>query len=177
VNSGCIDKSSGDCRRTPGIGTIRAATEPYVAAWDRRHFDLTNTMHVGQLASIPLVDCTLAASRIGPDKRSRVPALRPVQNSWTLADFAVTDLAIETLTRTGPEVGSKRDAPQTHWQSLSGDSYVFKSAPQAARALTMREGGALSDLDKITVRIADVAANLAVLFLRLGDELGSSTFP
>jgi hypothetical protein len=29
----------------------------------------------------------------------------------------------------------------------------------------------------ITVRIGDVEANLAVLFLRLGDELGSSTFP
>jgi hypothetical protein len=39
------------------------------------------------------------------------------------------------------------------------------------------EVGALSDFDDIAVRIADVAANLVVLFLRLLDELGSSTFP
>ena len=45
------------------------------------------------------------------------------------------------------------------------------------QALTVGEIGALSDLDNVTVRIADVAANLAVLGDRLGDELGSSTFP
>src|ERR1700683_1837662 len=44
-------------------------------------------------------------------------------------------------------------------------------------SLTVLEGGALSDLDNITVRIADVAARLAVLGDRLCDELGSSTFP
>ncbi len=43
--------------------------------------------------------------------------------------------------------------------------------------LTILEGGALSDLDNITVRIADVAARLAVFGDRLGDELGSSAFP
>ena len=37
--------------------------------------------------------------------------------------------------------------------------------------------GALSDLDDIAVRIADVAADLAVLGDRLRDELGSPTFP
>src|ERR1700741_3329193 len=47
----------------------------------------------------------------------------------------------------------------------------------SGRALTVRERGALSNLDDITVRIADVAANLAVLGYRLRDELGSSTFP
>jgi hypothetical protein len=46
-----------------------------------------------------------------------------------------------------------------------------------ARALTVRELGALSDLDDITVRIADVAAYLAVLGNRLRNELSSSTFP
>src|SRR5271154_4169084 len=45
------------------------------------------------------------------------------------------------------------------------------------RALTVREIGALSDLDDITVRIADVAANLAILGDRRGDELSSATFP
>src|ERR1700691_4692599 len=45
------------------------------------------------------------------------------------------------------------------------------------RALTVLELGALSDLDDITVRIADVAANLAVLWYRFRDEFGSSTFP
>src|SRR6202030_3419173 len=42
---------------------------------------------------------------------------------------------------------------------------------------TGREVGALSDFDDIAVRIADVAADLAVLGYWLRDELGSSTFP
>jgi hypothetical protein len=45
------------------------------------------------------------------------------------------------------------------------------------RGSTVREVGALSDLDNISVRIADVAARLAVLGDRLRDELRSSTFP
>jgi hypothetical protein len=45
------------------------------------------------------------------------------------------------------------------------------------RASAVREVGALSDLDNISVRIADVAARLAVFGDRLRDELGSSTFP
>jgi len=45
------------------------------------------------------------------------------------------------------------------------------------RASALREVGALSDLDNVAVRIADAAANLAVLFLRLRYELGSSIFP
>src|SRR5271154_2374218 len=51
------------------------------------------------------------------------------------------------------------------------------SLSSQGRASTVLEGGALSDLDNITVRIADVAARLAVLGDRLGDEVGSSTFP
>src|SRR5580700_8983811 len=53
----------------------------------------------------------------------------------------------------------------------------FKSESHPDRALTVLELGALSDLDNIPVRIADVAANLAVLGYRLRDELGSATFP
>jgi hypothetical protein len=45
------------------------------------------------------------------------------------------------------------------------------------RASTVRQVGALSDFDNISVRIADVAARLAVLGDRLRDELRSSTFP
>ena len=45
------------------------------------------------------------------------------------------------------------------------------------QALTVGEGCALSDFDDITVRIADVAARLAVLGDRRGDELGSTAFP
>ena len=45
------------------------------------------------------------------------------------------------------------------------------------RASTVRLVGALSDLDNISVRIADVAACLAVLGDRLREELRSSTFP
>ena len=43
--------------------------------------------------------------------------------------------------------------------------------------LTVGEVGALSDFDNITVRIANVAANLAVLGDRFRDEFGSSTLP
>src|SRR5271170_153464 len=44
-------------------------------------------------------------------------------------------------------------------------------------ASTVRKVRALSDLDNISVRISDVAANLAVLGNRLRDELGASTLP
>ena len=47
----------------------------------------------------------------------------------------------------------------------------------AGRALTLGDVGALSDLDDIAVRIADVAANLAVLGDRRRDELRTSAFP
>ena len=45
------------------------------------------------------------------------------------------------------------------------------------RASAVREVGALSDLDNISVRIADVAARLAIFGDRLRDEVRSSTFP
>jgi len=45
------------------------------------------------------------------------------------------------------------------------------------RASAVHQVGALSNLDNISVRIADVAARLAVLRDWLGDELRSSTFP
>src|SRR3984957_15122479 len=45
------------------------------------------------------------------------------------------------------------------------------------RALTVFQVGALSHLDNVTVGIADVAANLAVLRYRLCDELRSATCP
>jgi len=61
--------------------------------------------------------------------------------------------------------------------ALSGHPKAVKSGFHPGRALTVREIGALSDLDNITVRIADVAANFAILGDRLGDELSSSTFP
>jgi hypothetical protein len=45
------------------------------------------------------------------------------------------------------------------------------------RALTVFQVGALSHFDNVTVWIADVAANLAVLGYRLCDELRSATCP
>src|SRR5271170_2000147 len=48
---------------------------------------------------------------------------------------------------------------------------------RARQALTVLEGGALSDLDNVAVRIADVAASLAVLGDWRREELGPSTFP
>jgi hypothetical protein len=61
--------------------------------------------------------------------------------------------------------------------ALSGVPQAFKSASRPGGALTVREAGALSDFDDIAVRIADIAAYLAVLGDRRRDELGSSTFP
>jgi hypothetical protein len=60
------------------------------------------------------------------------------------------------------------------WTLLSG-TLILASHP--GRPLTVGEIGALSDFDNVTVRIADVAADLAVLGDRLCDELRSSTFP
>ena len=73
-----------------------------------------------------------------------------------------------------PTAGKLQEATSTcsRFPVYSGVS-VF----EAGRALTILEIGALSDLDNITVRIADVAARLAVLGDRLRDELRSSTFP
>src|SRR5580704_12242971 len=56
--------------------------------------------------------------------------------------------------------------------SLSSCDTPFYAASRPGQALTVREVGALSDFDDVTVRIADVAAYLAVLGNRLGDELG-----
>jgi hypothetical protein len=55
--------------------------------------------------------------------------------------------------------------------------YLLKKKDHPGRASTVCEVCALSDLDNISVRIADVAARLAVLGDRLRDELRSSTFP
>ena len=68
------------------------------------------------------------------------------------------------------------DAINSHECPNPGD-YAFKSTFRPRRALTVGEIGALSDFDNVTVRIADVAAYLAVLGDRLRDELGSSAFP
>jgi hypothetical protein len=59
------------------------------------------------------------------------------------------------------------------------DCKTSRLSPQvfARRALTVRKVRALSDLDDIAIRIAHVAANLAVFGDWLGDELGSSTSP
>ena len=48
---------------------------------------------------------------------------------------------------------------------------------RSGRALTVGQIGALPDLDNVTIRIADVAADLAVLRDRPCNELRSSTFP
>ena len=53
----------------------------------------------------------------------------------------------------------------------------FNLCPVRARALTVGQVSALSDFDDIAVRIADVAAYLAVLGYRLGDKLRASIFP
>jgi hypothetical protein len=58
----------------------------------------------------------------------------------------------------------------------AGCVMAYSGSP-AKRASAVREVGALSDLNDISVRIADVTARLAVFGDRLRDELRSSTFP
>src|SRR5580700_4938867 len=70
-----------------------------------------------------------------------------------------------------------------HWpdttarKAPSGRPQPFRSASHPGRVLTVDQVRALSDLDNVAIRIADVAANLAILRYWLRDELGSSTFP
>jgi hypothetical protein len=66
-----------------------------------------------------------------------------------------------------PHVGNPTNQDLTAWYA---DNFRFgDKSPGTVRmlfwvqALTVLEIGALSDLDDVTVRIADVAANLAVL--------------
>ena len=56
----------------------------------------------------------------------------------------------------------------------TGVAHCPKATPPR---LTELKGSALADLDDVTIRIADVAARLAVLGDRFSDELRSSTFP
>ncbi len=73
------------------------------------------------------------------------------------------------------------DRCPVHMAASSVSSSVTESTVKKpalpGRALTVREVCALSDLDNISVRIADVAARLAVLGDRFRDEFRSSTFP
>src|SRR5215472_14873175 len=87
---------------------------------------------------------------------------RTSRSFFSTADVQKIKLASQRP-RVGPKLRATCDPPIKH-------SYPHQ-------ALTVRERGALSNLDDIAVRIADVAANLAVLGYRLRDELGSSTFP
>src|ERR1700728_1107267 len=68
---------------------------------------------------------------------------------------------------------------QKRFRKRLGDLALSVSNPtcSAGRASTVRKICALSDLDDISVRIADVAANLAVLRDRLCDELRAPTSP
>src|SRR5271169_1623759 len=61
--------------------------------------------------------------------------------------------------------------------ALSGHPQPFQFASRPRRTLTELQRGALSDLDDVTIRIADVTAYLAILGDRLRDELGSPAFP
>src|SRR5271154_2023815 len=62
-------------------------------------------------------------------------------------------------------------------KTLTPSVFDVLGAVMCVVSLAVLERSALSDLDNIAVRIADVAANLAVLGYWLRDELGSSTFP
>jgi len=76
-----------------------------------------------------------------------------------------------------------RESLLTTWTLFVPDLWVWRQLPRdcenvfSGQTSTVHEVGALSDFDDIAVRIADVAAYLAVLRDRLREELRSSTFP
>ena len=96
----------------------------------------------------------------------------PVRNGrrrlcYIQVDEAAIIRSLEVRSKCLPIVAHDADALQ------DGSLILAKGG----RALAVREICALSDLDNVTVRIADVAANLAVLGYRFRDELSSSAFP
>jgi hypothetical protein len=77
----------------------------------------------------------------------------------------------------GPCAAERRCIARANGLALSGHRYAINPHPGRAERQPILEGGARSDLDNITVTIADLAAPLAAPGDRLGDERGSSTFP
>src|SRR3984957_9937082 len=92
---------------------------------------------------------------------------RGVLEQLARADASITDLAEKFhMTLMGMRAGCP----------IRSSNWTRFSSPWA-RASTVCEVCALSDLNNISVRIADVAARLAVFGDRFRDELRSSTFP
>jgi len=80
---------------------------------------------------------------------------------------------VERFSCRGGLQGTEPRSELSEWATRSGTMKMLFPG----RASAVREVGALSYLDNISVRIADVAARLAVFGDRLRDELRSSTFP
>ena len=78
----------------------------------------------------------------------------------------------------GPHPGAGPKAPSAGAQPSSKRRAVVPASQRPPICvLTVREGGALSDLDNITVRIADVAARLTILVQRFSEKRRSPTLP
>ncbi len=111
---------------------------------------------------------------IGLSSTSDIPAqaLRPRQRSSAFSCLRVCALqkTESSRFRRGVSLSSLASVGRRLAQ------IAFNLQPRA-EGLTVREVGALSDFDNISVRIADVATRLAVLGDRLRNELGSSAFP
>jgi hypothetical protein len=87
---------------------------------------------------------------------------------------------VSVQSKTGRSATTKPlDERIDQWESIGSTlrSGTLILASHPGRALTVREISALSDFDNVTVRIADVAADLAVLGYWRRDELRSSTLP
>jgi hypothetical protein len=113
-------------------------------------------------------------SRLSTETLARVRSI-----AWALAIFFVAVTALSwRYAFTTPIIWKK--LARRHSERPTKNSACCHRRPASlrpVRALTVREVGTLSDFDDIAVRIADVAADLAVLGYRRRDELGSSTFP
>src|SRR5580692_603593 len=121
-------------------------------------------------ATVPIASTSTASysPKIKVDVMGSNPSASP--KGFGRSPTIVFPGAVKTLT---PSVFDVMGAVMCLVSSSSCDGRIYASS----QALTVLQVSALSDLDNITVRIADVAARLAVLGDRLGDEVGSSTLP
>src|ERR1700722_20199962 len=72
---------------------------------------------------------------------------------------------------------SKRSLAAILWSARACSRLSSRELAARSSSFNILDRGALSDFDNVTVRIAYVAANLAVLWYRRRQEFGSSTFP
>src|SRR5580704_13342628 len=135
------------------------------------------TQSASALASATVVIASTSTASYSPKIKVEVAGSKPSSSpkGFVRSPTIVFPGAVKTFTLS--VVSCDRLVP-----AISGTPFDVRvndcSRQRLAReALAVGEIGALSDFDNVSVRIADVAAYLAVLGDWLGEELGSSAFP